>query len=166
MTPTAEPAHGAPGGPVGRYGYGKKSRPWVHVAAAFLAGTALTAMLVWMAIPVLLSGLPGLMLGLVLILIAAAVFGGIGRFFLGRQTGWWLALTVLVWAPAGLASYFLIMLGADGRTQGLHSIVPALVGGVACGLAAMFSYGRFFRLLAIVGIMTGLILVAQGTWAR
>jgi hypothetical protein len=85
--------------------------PWLHAAAAFLAGLVLYAVLQQSLVYMFLLGPSGIVAVVGASVIAFAAFGGLGRAMMRRRVGWWLGLTAFPWLASGAAVFLLAQTG-------------------------------------------------------
>jgi hypothetical protein len=131
---------------------------WVHAGIAFLLGAVFGLFLRNIAIAALFAqGM--LILAAVLVVVLAAVgFGALGRAFVGRPAGWWLVVTVIVWAPAVLGTAFIVF-SDNGLFSQLNPTAP-LVGGVAGAVVALLSHGGPPRVIGIIALLVAVSVLA------
>lgn len=132
---------------------GRRSRPWWHAAAAFVAGLTLPVLLNGGIVFTLLGGIP-LVLILVVVL-AAAVFGGIGRWGTGRAAGWWLALTV---APWFVSVVLLTLSPTSGESFGASPAWQFLLAGLVPAALALLTHAGPARAVAVLAIIGAIVI--------
>ena len=123
----------------------------VHALLAFLVGVVFGLFLRNIGIGGLLAGGMLLVATALVAVVAAIGFGALGRAFTGRKSGWWLVITVFLWAPAILGTAFLIF-SDNGSFEQLNP-VPLLIGGVAGAAVATLAHAGPPRIIGIIVLL-------------
>jgi hypothetical protein len=137
---------------------GGMSAPWLHALAAFVVGAVFGIFLRNIGLGALFSG--GLMYAAVAVavIVAAIGFAALGRIFTRRRSGWLLAITIFIWAPAVFGTAFIVFSG-NGQFQQFNPL-PAVAGGVAAAVCALISHGGPPRLIGIIALIGSIVAVA------
>jgi hypothetical protein len=124
---------------------------WVHAGIAFLLGAVFGLFLRNIAIAALFTQGLLIVAAALVVILGAVGFGALGRAFNGRRAGWWLAITVIIWAPAVLGTAFIVF-SDNGLFSQLNPTAP-LVGGVAGAVVALLSHAGPPRVIGIIALL-------------
>ncbi len=137
---------------------GLHARPWLHAAAAFVAGLVLPLMLRTGILLLLLGSIPWLLI--VVFVIAAAIFGALGWWGTARPAGWWLAVTVIPWFVSEVA---VTLSPTTGQGPGGSDVWLYLLAGLVPVALALVSHSGPPRAVAVIAIVAA---VAIGVNAK